>query len=269
MSGARPILPGLCSVTFRGLDADRVIDVAAAGGAAGIEWGGDVHLPPGSLDQARRIGSRSADAGLVAPSYGSYLRLSEDEPADAGAIVLDTAQALGAGNVRVWAGRNGPQKADDRAAARIAERLHALCELAAARRITISLEFHRRTLTETAEAALRLVALARHDNLFSYWQPVPERGEAAWRAELAALVPVLSHLHVFHWLAGNVRRPLREGEGYWRRLIAAFDTSPRWQQPAFLFLEFVADESIEQAREDLAVLGRLCRAEEVVNSIAS
>ena len=40
------IRPGLCSVTFRELDAERVVELAAEAGLACVEWAGDVHVPP-------------------------------------------------------------------------------------------------------------------------------------------------------------------------------------------------------------------------------
>ena len=42
------IRPGLCSITFRDLAVDDVVALAAEAGLAGIEWGADRHVPPGS-----------------------------------------------------------------------------------------------------------------------------------------------------------------------------------------------------------------------------
>ncbi len=258
MSASHNVLPGLCSVTFRQLDADEVIREAAAAGVCGIEWGGDVHARPGDLVGARAIAARCADAGVAVPSYGSYLRLDDDEPVGDAEAALDTAEALGAANIRVWAGRKGPGEATPGGAKRIAARLRSLAEAAAARGRTVSVEYHRGTLTETAVSAVQLLRIAEHPNLFCYWQPVPERTEDQWLTELRVLQPALSHLHVFHWLPGNDRRPLVEGKAYWRRMLAAFTPSPRWRSPAFAFLEFVAGDSVGQFTEDLAVLREIC-----------
>ena len=50
--------PGLCSVTFRQLRVDQIIDLAAESGIAGIEWGADVHVPVGELDTAGDVARR-------------------------------------------------------------------------------------------------------------------------------------------------------------------------------------------------------------------
>ena len=69
----RMLQPGLCSVTFRSLTPQAVIDLAAANGIKAIEWGGDVHVPPGDLENARQVAARTAETGLSVSSYGSYI----------------------------------------------------------------------------------------------------------------------------------------------------------------------------------------------------
>ena len=98
-----PIRPGLCSVTLRPLAPEAVVRVAADAGLAGIEWGGDIHVPPGDAATARRVARLTADAGLIVSSYGSYYRVGGDKPGELQPI-LDTAAELGAPVVRVWAG---------------------------------------------------------------------------------------------------------------------------------------------------------------------
>ncbi len=40
------ISPGLVSVTYRALPPAEIIALTAAAGLKGIEWAGDVHVPP-------------------------------------------------------------------------------------------------------------------------------------------------------------------------------------------------------------------------------
>ena len=71
---ARHIRPGLCSVTFRALPAEELVDLAAEAGLESIEWGSDVHARPdgpAGLDHVRKL---TEAAGLVVASYGSYYR---------------------------------------------------------------------------------------------------------------------------------------------------------------------------------------------------
>lgn len=260
MSAPGVLRPGLCSVTFRGRPVGEVIANAVTAGVHGIEWGGDVHLPPGDISRAREIARACVESGIAAPSYGSYLRVGADQEGSEIDAVLDTAQALGADNVRVWAGQTGSDQANAALRARVGERLVLAADAAARRGIALSIEFHRNTLTDVAPSAASLLESAGHDNLFSYWQPVPERGLPAWKDELALLRPWLSHLHVFHWRAGNERRPLAEGEESWREVLKAFHPTPRFAKPVYAFLEFVQDDRPDQFHADMAVLLRLCRA---------
>ena len=68
------IRPGLCSVTLRALEPSAVVELAAAAGLEAIEWGGDVHVPPGDVDRAGQVRTLTEGAGLAVASYGSYLR---------------------------------------------------------------------------------------------------------------------------------------------------------------------------------------------------
>ena len=41
---------GFTTVTFRGKNLEELVEIAARSGAAGMEWGGDVHVAPGDLN---------------------------------------------------------------------------------------------------------------------------------------------------------------------------------------------------------------------------
>src|SRR5690625_1937453 len=101
----------MTSVTFRHMEPRSVVALVAETDLQGIEWGGDVHVPPGNVELARDVGVLTRDAGLATPSYGSYFRLGEDDEADF-LTILKSAEALGVRNVRVWTGRKGSALAD-------------------------------------------------------------------------------------------------------------------------------------------------------------
>ncbi len=100
---------GLVSVTFRQLEPDHIVALAREARLASIEWGGDVHAPPGDERRARELGKMTREAGLQVSAYGSYYRLrdevEEDAPFEA---VLASALALGAPRIRVWPDGSGP-----------------------------------------------------------------------------------------------------------------------------------------------------------------
>src|SRR5215207_8574190 len=104
-------IPGLVSVTFRNLEPDRVVEVMRRAGLVTVEWGGDVHVPPGDLENARRVGKLTSNADLSVTAYGSYFRVGDDDRARFGEV-LETALELGAPAIRIWAGRRGSAGAD-------------------------------------------------------------------------------------------------------------------------------------------------------------
>jgi sugar phosphate isomerase/epimerase len=255
------LLPALCSVTFRKLAPDAVIRLAAEAGLAAIEWGGDVHVPPGDLAHARSVRELTEGAGLSPASYGSYIRPPQDG-LDSFQRVLETADALGASNIRIWAGptvrASHDYTAEERTA--VARLIRGMAEQAAAAGLAVSLEYHRGTLTDDLASARALLAEARHPALFTYWQPRPGLPLQTALEEIDALSPDISHVHVFAWDQEAKRYPLSDHAPYWQRAFAALGAS-RWQGPRYAMLEFVADDSPERFRSDAAeLLGLVARS---------
>lgn len=243
---------GVCSVTFRSLAPADVIDAVVAAGLDGIEWGADVHVPPGEDALAADVRRRTDDAGLTCPSYGSYLAAGKSSP-ERTAPVLATAVALGATNVRVWCPFGAPPGSDDELFRHAAADLATWSALAADAGLALSVEFHAGTFTETAAGARDLLdASGRPDNLFTYWQPVESTAGTA-ADEAAAVRPDVSHVHVFHWRSGGERRPLAEGTA-WPSLLAELAGPSRFTGERFALLEFVRDDRPEQLRDDAATL---------------
>jgi sugar phosphate isomerase/epimerase len=248
---------GLVSITFRKLTPREIVGWVAQSGLTGIEWGGDVHVPHGDLAQARQVAQMTADAGLTVAAYGSYYRAGANEAAGlAFGRVLETAVVLAAPTVRVWAGDRGSAEADAGQRAAVVADLRRIADLAGAAGVTVSLEFHRGTLTDTNESAARLLAEAAHPNLRAYWQPPVAAAPAYCLAGLRALLSALTNIHAFHWLAAAPaaaveRRPLAEGAALWRSYLAEAAATGR---DHYLLIEFVRDETPAQFLADAQTL---------------
>ncbi len=241
--------PGLCSVTFRQLEPQRIVALAADAGLEVIEWGGDLHVPPGDAARAASVAAMTADAGLAVCSYGSYFR------ADAGediAPVLDSAEALGADRVRVWAGRTGSADASGVEWNDTAGRLSDACSAASDRGITLALEYHGGTLADNPQATLRLLHDVGSPALSAYWQPTVGATDGQALAEYAAIAERVSAVHVFSWWPRAERLRLREREGLWRALVAAATAAAH--PPRDALLEFVPDDDPELLAEEAATL---------------
>ncbi|PRY15229.1 sugar phosphate isomerase/epimerase family protein [Kineococcus rhizosphaerae] len=238
------LTPGLCSITFRQLDVDGVLDVAARAGLAAVEWGADVHVPVGDLDTARSVAARTAAAGLRVASYGSYFRAGVSEGF---ADVLATAVALGAPRVRVWAGAQGSAGAER---GPVVAALADAVRRAADAGVQIGTESHGGTLTDTTASTLALLAdvdgRTGTEALTTYWQPTVDAPDDDAVAELAVLLPRTSTVHAFSWSPGTTRQPLASRESLWRRAVGLLASSGGDHD---VLLEFVPGD-------DPGVLGR-------------
>jgi 3-dehydroshikimate dehydratase len=232
---------GLCSVTFRALEVPQVLEISAQEGIEGIEWGADVHVPVGDLSRAQTVAEATRARGIAVASYGSYIEVGA-APLDAFAPILETAVALGAPNIRVWAGRRGVASRDvppDERARCIAD-LRAMAQQAADAGVTLSLEFHRLTLTDSLASTLDLLERVQHPALYTYWQPRGGIGIAEAADELLALRPWLSHLHVFNWNEERERFPLAPAEPLWRAVLEHVAAAPDPRFPKrWAMMEFV------------------------------
>ena len=249
------IKSGIVSVTFRQLSPDEIITLVTEARLTAIEWGGDIHVPHGKPDTARRVGARTRDAGLEIASYGSYYRVGESEQAGLNfENGLETAMALGAPLIRIWAGRRGPKDADERYREMIASETRRIAELASEAGIRIAYEYHGNTLTETPESTCALLQAVGHANVFTCWQ-VPNNNSPEQRdASLEAVLPYLANIHVFHLRLENGERrrcPLIEGEIDWIRYLHMISSTGR---PHYALIEFVQGDDPASFLRDAATL---------------
>jgi sugar phosphate isomerase/epimerase len=242
------LLAGLCSVTFRAFTCDDVVAAAERAQLDAIEWGADVHVPPGDTERASAVARRCADAGITIPSYGSYLLAAGVDLAPLAAL-LDTACALGAMTLRVWT----PFGTVERAA--VVDALAATCRAAGDRGLEVGLEFHPGTLTETAAGTMTLLDDVGASNLWTYWQPPTGHvDDTRCIAELHVVLARLAHLHVFSWDASGDRRPLAMRSALWPRVFELAGGAGEWPHPRVAYLEFVTGDSPGALTTDAATL---------------
>lgn len=247
------LIPGLVSITFRPLPPRRVVALAAEAGLATIEWGGDGHVPHGDAARAREVRAMTEEAGLSVAAYGSYYRVGESEREGLSfESVLASALALGAPTVRVWAGRRGSADADEGYRERVAAESTRIADAASREGLTVSYEYHGKTLTDTNESARRLLADVAHPAIRTLWQPPNGRAFDYCMEGLRAVLPLLTNVHVFHWATGRKdQTALAEGEERWVPYLAAVSATGGSNGA---LIEFVKGDSPEQLRRDAAAL---------------
>lgn len=245
-----PLRSGLVSVTFRKLSPKRIVELVAEAGLSTIEWGGDVHVPPGDEVQAETVRRLTEDAGLSVAAYGSYYSAVHSTAGDINGV-LKTAKALGAPTVRVWAGKRGSSDADGDHVRHVTEDLQRVADAAAALGLTITIEYHGGTLTDTLDTTAALLDGVSRSNVRSGWQPRDGMTADHGVAEIKRLAPWLGNLHVFQWWpTGRERHPLVDGAERWPAFLeAAAAVGPR-----DVLIEFVKGDDPAQFLADAATV---------------
>ncbi|MEG2570591.1 MAG: hypothetical protein RSA70_04065 [Clostridia bacterium] len=247
------MLTGVVSVTFREKSVDEVIAIARVGGLDCIEWGSDVHVPAGDVATAARTYEKTVAAGLSTPSYGSYYYLAGGKDFTP---FLESARALHALNIRVWGGDIASDKlsTDERSA--IVSDARRISNLAAAFGITISIEFHPNSITDTCESTCALLTEVNCDNFMTYWQARLGISDAENLEELSCLIKTgkLTNAHIYRYNEYSAQCLLSDGQC---ALKDVFGTLRNDSDDHMAFIEFVKDGSDESFLSDCAVINAL------------
>lgn len=248
-------MTGLCSVTFRHLNVDEIIDFAVKAKLNRIEWGADLHVPPGDFENAKEVCKKMELANLTTTSYGSYYKLGDEEEHHAMfSSLVETAIRLNAPRIRIWAGSMASSKISPSRCDEMIEELKEICEMAANKDLQVALEFHRNSLNDNAKTCLKIMQQANCPNLSTYWQITPTLEHDLRVEELTAIKEYLSCVHVFYWAENNIRHPLNDADKMWtdyRNVIKDLDVD--------YLIEFVEDDSVEQGIKDAKYLNWLIK----------
>ncbi len=247
------IIPGMVSATFRGEPVEEIIALCKEAGLEAVEWSENAHVQPGDPVGADALYEKTREAGLRVAAYGSYYKLGQNEhPETAFMASVQSAAALRAPLIRIWAGTLASAAVDRQERTRLADEARRICTIAGEYGIKVAMEWHKNTLTDTNESAMDFLAETGHENLYCLWQPTVALSMEERTRGLDLLGDRLLNLHVYYWLDG-VRRPLSEGTGEWRRYLEHVDQG----KDRFGLLEFVMGNTKEQFLEDAGTLHAL------------
>lgn len=157
---------GMVSVTFIKQPIEEVFRIAKNAGIDGIEWSakGEHAINEENIDKIKQL---SEQEGIGIFSFGSYCYMSDPEECMG---VVDKAVRMNAPVIRIWAGKKSPQDCSEEEFEQIVANTKIMADYAAKYNITLAFEYHRKTLTETAESAVRLIKAIKRDNVKLYWQ---------------------------------------------------------------------------------------------------
>lgn len=247
------IEPGLSSATRRQLAVESVVEFAAKANLSSVEWGGDVHVPPGDLAAAEHAARATAEAGLRVAGYASYFRPGVHGVGDFG-LVLETARALGAPRVRIWAGRVGSTRSTSEQRRQVVETTRAIARRAAAVGIDLAFESSGGTLTDELLSTERLLAEVDRPNVLTYWQPAAGAPDAEVIGGLERLLPKVTGVHILSWRSGHDPHPLCERAELWRVVLDRLAVTGKRVD---VLLEFVPNDDAEALHREGSTLREL------------
>lgn len=246
------IKTGLVSVTFRQLSVEEVVKTAKEAGLEGIEWGADVHVPAGDIAAAEKARKITEDAGLSVFAYGSYFRPGEcKDAAEEFKPVLDSAVALGAPLIRVWAGAKWSWYADEAYSNKVIDDTKIICDMAAEKNIKISYEYHGWSLTDNRFSAVDAWDRVKKDNMSLYWQPNFGLSTEENCLALKMIMPHMDYVHVFYWAPDGEKLPMADGLDVWKKFADILKSDGK---DHCVMMEFVKDGAVEQLFDDVRAL---------------
>lgn len=242
-------IPGMVSVTFRRLNREKIVSLVKEAGLEAVEWGSDVHVPYADSNSAKEARLVCESNGIIPVSYGSYYCKGE-RGFDTFAKTIENAKLLGTNNIRIWASNKDSEDMPANEKTEFVKEAQTLADMAKKENIDISFECHKGTLTNTPNAAIRLVEEIARDNVYLYWQPLQSEDIDENKRIIKLFMPYLKNVHVYAWKELE-RFELNEHEKAWREYIELIGNDTRKHA---LLLEFVKDDSTEQFMRDAETL---------------
>ena len=234
---------GLCSVSFRKHTPEEILRAMKDAGLSVIEWGSDVHCPP---EKAEELAKLQKQYGIACCSYGTYFRLGVTPICGLGQYIK-AAKALGADVLRLWCGNKNSEDYTESEKKALFSACKASAEIAEEEGVTLCMECHNNTYTNTKESALELIQAVNSPAFRMYWQPSQFRSEEE-NIEYANLIAKHTvNIHVFNWKEKETY-PLSEAKDIWRAYLSCFGGGRT------LLLEFMPDGKLETLKAEAAAL---------------
>lgn len=234
---------GLCSVSFRNNTAEEILRSMRESGLSHIEWGSDVHCPPEKADGIAELQRRY---GIKCCSYGTYFRLGTT-PVEELFSYIKAAKTLGTNVLRLWCGNKNSEEYTDAEKTELFSACKASAEIAEAEGVTLCMECHNNTYTNTKKSAVELMRAVGSEHFKMYWQPNQLKSEEE-NVEYARQISAYTvNVHVFNW-KGTEKYPLKDGGDIWRTYLSCFDGGKN------LLLEFMPDDKLESLKAEAEAL---------------
>lgn len=237
---------GLVSVSFREHSVEEIIAAAKAAHLSCIEWGSDVHAPCDEPETLSKIARLCKEAGLLISSYGTYFRIGKDLISDLQKYV-NAAKILGTDILRVWCGTKDYPEYTEEEFSDFVETCKEAARIAESHGVTLCMECHRKSVTESIDGALQLMKAVHSEHFKMYWQPNQYRTVEENLDYATRISAYVTHIHVFNWYEKE-KYPLSEAIDAWKKYLSAFSGEHT------LLLEFMPDGRMESLPREAEAL---------------
>ena len=239
---------GLVSVSFRGCSPTEILTAMKAAGLDYIEWGSDVHAPPGKAEELALL---QKSYGIACCSYGTYFRLGVTPMEELPAYIA-AAKRLGTDILRLWCGNKNSEEYTEEEKEELFSACRAAADIAEESGVVLCMECHNKTYTNRKEAAFELMQTVGSESFRMYWQPNQHRTEAENLEYAGLLSSYTVNIHVFNW-KGKEKYPLGDAKALWKKYLDCFDTDRA------LLLEFMPDGKLETLTAEAGALREIIK----------
>ena len=228
---------GLCSVSFKRVAPEEILKGMLDAGLKYIEWAGKVHAPYNDFEKIKNLLSLQRQYGIECSSYGTYFYLMHNE-LDELKQCINVAKMLGTSVLRIWTGKKGSKDYTDDEKEKLFEECRRAADIAEKENVTLCMEFHNNSFTDTAKSSIELMEAVNSPNFKMYWQPNSTDSEDVRINNAQLLSPYTVNIHVFHSV-DSVQKNLLDGIELWKKYLNEFPGGNT------LLLEFMPDGKLE------------------------
>jgi len=251
---------GLCTIAFKPVPFEEVLDLAVEAGFDGVEpWGRPGHTPdPFDADVVRKYADAVSARGLEVAQYGSYANPTDEAFEQQMQDAIAAANIYQTQKIRVWVGNCGSADAQDAQWAQAITGFSTFCDRAADHGLELVVEMHGGRLSDTVDGCMRLIEGVNREDFRMNFQPMFTDTPDQTLDAVQRIAPFVSTVHAQNYVnvGSNARSLISDGLVDYETVIGilravGFD--------GYLEVEFVREEDPKDAlKKDAAYLRKLC-----------
>ena len=238
---------GLCSVTFRKMSPEKIIDIAKKAGISFIEWGADVHVK--TTEDAKKVKDLCDKNSISISSYGSYFNSAFFDE-EKWVQVCEITKEMGADSIRIWLGKKNSEDTDEEYYNLLLSNTKVMCEIAARYGLFVCPECHDNTFNNNTDAILRFISDLRRDNFRTYFQSRYRRS-AYDLDRIERTFPYIKNVHISFRDLKREQLFRKKDKSYIKTLLKKLEEK---SFSGIVMIEFVSSDSEKSLLKDIEKL---------------